>query len=40
MKKIVVTGGAGYVGSQLVPKLLKLGYYVDVIDLFIYGDDV
>jgi len=40
MKKIVVTGGAGYVGSQLVPKLLKLGYYVDVIDLFIYGEDV
>ena len=40
MKKIVVTGGAGYVGSQLVPKLLKLGYYVDVIDLFIYGENV
>jgi len=40
MKKIVVTGGGGYVGSMLVPKLLKLGYFVDVIDLFIYGEEV
>ena len=40
MKKILVTGGGGYVGSMLVPKLLSLGYYVDVVDLFIYGEDV
>jgi len=36
----LVTGGAGYVGSVLVPKLLERGYRVKVIDLYIYGDDV
>ena len=40
MKKIFITGGAGYVGSSLVPKLLKLGYSVKVLDLMIYGEDV
>lgn len=38
--KILVTGGAGYVGSKLVPKLLKNGHHVKVLDLMIYGDDV
>ncbi len=40
MKKIFITGGAGYVGSSLVPKLLDLNYEVTVYDLFIYGKDV
>ena len=40
MKKIFITGGAGYVGSRLVPKLLSLGYQVTVLDLMIYGEDV
>ena len=40
MKNILVTGGAGYVGAVLVPKLLDGGYNVKVIDLFIYGEHV
>ena len=38
--KIFVTGGAGYVGSKLVPELLKLGHDVTVLDLMIYGENV
>ncbi len=40
MKKIFITGGAGYVGSKLVPKLLELGYEITVLDLMIYGENV
>ena len=40
MKNIFITGGAGYVGSRLVPKLLSLGHKVTVLDLMIYGEDV
>ena len=40
MKKVFITGGAGYVGSKLVPKLLNLGYEVSVLDLMIYGEKV
>lgn len=38
MKKILVIGGAGYVGSQLVLELLKKNYQVTVYDLMIYGN--
>ena len=38
MKNIFVKGGAGYVGSSLVPLLLKKGYGVTVFDLMIYGE--
>jgi nucleoside-diphosphate-sugar epimerase len=37
-KRVMVTGGAGYVGSNLVPKLLAAGYEVTVLDLYIYGN--
>jgi nucleoside-diphosphate-sugar epimerase len=35
---IFVTGGAGYVGSALVPSLLEAGYRVTVYDILYYGD--
>jgi len=37
---VLVTGGAGYVGSALVPQLLAAGHRVTVLDLFMYGEDV
>ena len=40
MKRIVITGGAGYIGAVLVRKLLDQNYFVSVLDLFIYGEDV
>ena len=35
-KKILITGGAGYIGSMLTSKLVNLGYDVTVIDLLKY----
>jgi nucleoside-diphosphate-sugar epimerase len=40
IKNILVTGGGGYVGAVLIPKLLEHGYAVRVLDLFIYGEQV
>jgi len=38
--RILVAGGAGYVGSALIPKLLERGYDVNVVDLFWFGNQL
>ena len=42
IKKAIVTGGAGFIGSNLVDKLVDMGVEVHVIDekVFLYGKDV
>lgn len=39
LRRITVIGGAGYLGSVLVPRLLDVGYQVLVMDGLMYGDD-
>jgi len=39
-RTVLVTGGAGYVGSKLVPALLREGHSVHVLDLYIFGDHI
>ena len=39
MKKILITGGAGYIGSMLSTELIKLGHKVTVIDDLRYSED-
>ncbi len=40
MKKVFITGGAGYVGAVMVPHLIEQGFKVTVLDLMIYGEQV
>ena len=39
VKKVFITGGAGYIGSTLTPMLLRAGYKVTVYDNLMYGGD-
>ncbi len=39
IQRVLVIGGAGYIGSALLPKLLDAGYRVRLLDLLIYGTD-
>ena len=38
-KHILITGGAGYIGSMLTGELLRQGYAVTVIDTLLFGGD-
>ena len=39
LNSILITGGAGYIGSVLVRKLVSLGYDIKVIDSLVFGND-
>jgi FlaA1/EpsC-like NDP-sugar epimerase len=39
ISNVLVIGGAGYIGSALLPKLLEKGYNVRLLDLFLYGSE-
>jgi len=36
--RLLIAGGAGYLGSVLIPRLIERGYKVDVVDLFWFGN--
>ena len=40
MKTVLVTGGGGYVGSLLIPTLINKGYFVKVLDWFLYIENI
>ena len=39
LKSVLVTGGAGYVGSVLIPQLIEKGFYVKCLDRFFFGNE-
>jgi FlaA1/EpsC-like NDP-sugar epimerase len=38
-RNVLVIGGAGYIGSALLPKLLEAGYRARILDMFLYGTE-
>jgi nucleoside-diphosphate-sugar epimerase len=38
-RRVLLIGGAGYIGSSLLPRLLDKGYRVRLLDGFIYGEE-
>lgn len=38
-RRVLVIGGAGYIGSALLPRLLAAGYSVRILDLLLYGEE-
>ncbi|MGA8202298.1 MAG: NAD-dependent epimerase/dehydratase family protein, partial [Candidatus Sulfotelmatobacter sp.] len=38
--KLLIAGGAGYLGSVLIPRLLDRGYDIDVVELFWFGNQL
>lgn len=38
MQRILITGGAGFIGSAVIQELLRVGYYVSVVDDFSFGN--
>ncbi len=38
--RLLIAGGAGYVGSALIPRLSERGYSIDVVDLFWFGNNL
>ena len=40
INKVLITGGAGYIGAVLVPKMLAAEYSVRVLDLYLFGEHI
>ena len=38
--RLLIAGGAGYIGSALVPVLLERGYDIDTVDLMWFGNNL
>lgn len=39
VRRVLVIGGGGYIGSALLPKLLQAGYHVRLLDILLYSTE-